>query len=252
VEDRKPGLLRASRALAVLQGPVVLPQGRLLRRRVPRLADAARPWEGTLAGPDPVRLLVLGDSTAAGVGAPTQVVALPGRLADAIRARTGRGVTWRAVGQNGATARDLRERFLAEALADPADLLFLTVGANDALGMRGAGAFARDVRHILNAFDARNPGALVLVSSLPVFGRFGLLPEPLRTALFRHSLALESAARAVVEARPRTLMSADPPPYAEDFWAEDLFHPSASGYRDWAEWAIEEAWGRGLDALAAE
>ncbi len=41
-------------------------------------------------------------------------------------------------------------------------------------------------------------------------------------------------------------MSNDPPPYAEDFWAADLFHPSASGYRDWAEWAVDEAWGRGL------
>ncbi len=232
----------------MLQGPVVLPQGQRLRRTTPRLPDAAPPWQGELAGPDPLRLLVLGDSTAAGVGAPTQQVALPGRLGDELHVRTGRGISWRAVGENGATARDLRKRFLDEALAAPADLLFLTIGANDALAMRSARAFAADVRHILDSFDARNPDAFVLMSSLPVFGRFELLPQPLRSALYRHSLALEGAARAVVDARPRSLMSSDPPPYAENFWAPDLFHPSATGYRDWADWAIDEAWDRGLRA----
>jgi lysophospholipase L1-like esterase len=243
---RRPRLLRASRAIAVAQGAVVLPQGRRLRRATPRLPDAARPWTGELPGPDPLRLLVLGDSTAAGVGAPTQAEALPGHLARELNARTGRGIRWRAVGENGATAADLVARFLGEALEEPADLLFLSIGANDAMGMRAAGAFARDVRRILDAFDERNPGAFVLMSSLPVFGRFSLLPQPLRTALFRHSLALESAGRAVVAARPRAVMSNDPPPYAADFWAEDLFHPGPSGYRDWAVWAVDEAWERGL------
>jgi lysophospholipase L1-like esterase len=230
----------------VLQGPVVLPQGRRLRAATPHLPDAELPWTGELPGPDPVRLLVLGDSTAAGVGAPTQRDALPGRLADALQERTGRGIRWRAVGENGATARDLVERFLGEALAEPADLLFLTVGANDAMQMRGAPAYVRDVRRIVDAFGERNPGAFVLMSSLPVFGRFTLLPEPLRTALYRHGLALEGAARRVLEAREGTHMSDDPPPYAEDFWADDLFHPGPSGYRDWAEWAVDEAWDRGL------
>lgn len=244
--EPRPRLIRASRAIAVAQIPVVLRQGRRLKRSTPHLPDAAMPWAGELAGPRPIRLLVLGDSTAAGVGAATQQEALPGRLADALHARTGRGIRWRAVGRNGATARAIRERFLDEALAEPVDLLFLSVGANDAMTMRGTGSFLRDVRRILDAVDARNPSAFVLMSSLPVFGRFGLLPQPLRTALYRHSLALEAAARAVVERRPNALMSNDPPPYAEDFWAPDLFHPSANGYRDWAEWAVAEAWGRGL------
>jgi lysophospholipase L1-like esterase len=242
-------MLRASRAIAVVQSPVVLTQGRRLKRTTPHLPDAAQPWTGELTGPDPIRLVVLGDSTAAGVGASTQQEALPGRLADALHARTGRGIRWRAVGKNGATARHLVEGYLEEALAEPADLLFLTIGANDAMTMRGAGAYVRDVRRILDAFDARNPGALVLMSSLPVFGRFSLLPQPLRTSLYRHGLALESSARALIARRPNAHMSSDPPPYAGDFWAADLFHPGPSGYRDWAEWAVDEAWGHGIEAL---
>jgi lysophospholipase L1-like esterase len=246
VTDRIPRLLRLSRTLAMLQAPVVLPQGRRLRRATPHLPDAAPPWSGTLPGPDPIRLLVLGDSTAAGVGATTQDEALPGWLGRALHARTGRGIRWRAVGENGATAHDLVERHLDEALGEPADVLFLTVGANDAMRMRGAATFVRDVRRILDAFAQRNQGAAVLMSSLPVFGRFALLPQPLRTALYRHALALEGAARRVVEARPGHVMSQDPPPYADDFWADDLFHPGPNGYRDWADWAVADAWDRGL------
>jgi len=235
-----------------VQSPVVLTQGRRLKRRTPHLPEAALPWTGELTGPAPIRLLVLGDSTAAGVGAATQQEALPGRLADALHARTGRGIQWRAAGKNGATSREIITDYLDDALVEPADLLFLSIGANDAMTMRGAGAFVRDVRRILDAFDTRNPDGFVLMSSLPVFGRFELLPQPLRTALYRHGLALEAAARAVVERRPNALMSDNPPPYAGDFWAADRFHPGPSGYRDWAEWAVDEAWGRGLERLAPE
>jgi lysophospholipase L1-like esterase len=251
VEERRPRLLRISRAIAVALGPVVLTQGRRLRGTVPHLPDAAPPWSGEVPGPDPLRLLVLGDSTAAGVGARTQAEALPGHLARVLNERTGRGIRWRAVGENGATARDIAERYLDDAISDPADLLFLSIGANDALALRGPAAFRRDVRRILDAFAARNPGAAVLMSSLPVFGRFELLPQPLRRTLYRHSLALEGAARRIVESRPRHVMSGHPPPYAPGFFAEDRFHPSASGYRDWAEWAIDDAWDRGLSAGVA-
>jgi lysophospholipase L1-like esterase len=41
-----------------------------------------------------------------------------------------------------------------------------------------------------------------------------------------------------------------PPPYGPDFFASDRFHPSASGYADWAHWAVDEAWPRGLSDIA--
>src|SRR4051812_8842369 len=172
-----PRFLRASRVIAALQAPVVVPQARRLRRSTPHLPDAALPWRGELAGPAPLRLLVLGDSTAAGGGVETQLDGLPGRLAITLHDRLGRGVRWRAVGKNGATTRDLLEGFVDEAFAEPFDLMFLSIGANDALGVRSAAAYARDLRRILNLAALAQPDALVLVSSMPVFGRFALLPE---------------------------------------------------------------------------
>lgn len=237
-----PVLGVVSRVVAVALAPVLLAQSRKLRRDTPRLPDAALPWHGTVAGTaPPLRLLVLGDSTAAGVGADTQDQALPGHLARELAARTGRGVQWLAVGENGATSRDVIERYLDDATTDPYDVVFVSVGANDALGIRSRGAFARDIRSLLTRLRAASPGAVILVSSLPAFFRFELLPQPLKWNLYLHSTSLEAAARRVVAEMPGVHMSPPPPPYTEGFFATDLFHPSEQGYREWAQFAIDDA-----------
>jgi len=266
--------LRLSRAIAVAQAPVLLPQGRRLRRETPRLPDAPLPWSGSVEGSleasvegsvegsanggrasdnggasRPLRLLVIGDSTAAGVGVDHADLGLGGRLAEAVAARTGRSVEWVAAGRNGATARDLRRRFLKPSLAHPTDLVFLTVGANDALAMRSARAFRRDICWIIERTFEAYPHAALLMSSLPAFFRFQLLPDPLKRSLYRHSQALEREARALVAAQPRAHMSPPPPPYTEGFFAVDDFHPSAIGYKDWADFAVEDAWGVGFGRL---
>lgn len=248
-EWRAPRRLRLSRAIAAAQAPVLLGQGRRLRRETPRLPDAPLPWEGTVDGPGGasggggrvLRLLVIGDSTAAGVGVDHADLGLGGRLAEALAARTGRPVHWWAAGRNGATARDLVRQFLRPALERPYDLVFLTVGANDALSLRSARAFRRDIRHIIERTFAAHPETALLMSSLPAFFRFRLLPEPLRRSLYRHSQALEREARELIAAHPRAHMSPPPPPYTDGFFASDDFHPSAIGYKDWADFAVDDA-----------
>lgn len=237
-------LRRASRLAMIPAAAVLVAQGRRLRRDTPRLPDAAAPWTGSHAGPNPLRLLVIGDSTAAGVGAPTQLQALPGNLAREIGAHTGRGVEWRATGRNGATARDLVTTYLDDVTDREWDIVFLSVGANDALGLRPRWAFARDIRMVLTRLRRVSP--TVLMSSLPAFFRFELLPNPLKWNLYLHSTSLEDAARAIVARTPGVHMSPPPPPYTEGFFASDLFHPSEIGYRDWARFAIEDAVAAGV------
>ena len=237
---------RLSRLALLPTGPVLIAQAKRLRRDTPRLPDAAEPWSGSVPGDNPLSLLVLGDSTAAGVGAETQDDALPGNLARELSAHSGRGIQWRAMGENGATARDLIERYLEAATAQSFDVIFLTIGANDALGIRSRGAFSRDIRTLLERLRAASPEAIILVSSLPAFTRFELLPNPLRWNLYLHSMSLEDGARSVVAHTPGAHMSPPPPPYTDGFFATDLFHPSASGYRDWARFAVEDAVAAGV------
>jgi lysophospholipase L1-like esterase len=234
-----------SRVAMIPTAPVLYAQGKRLRRDTPILPDAAKPWTGSVAGPNPLRLLVLGDSTACGVGAATQDEALPGHLSRALQRHWSRGVEWRAMGRSGCTARDLLDDFIDDASADSYDLVFLTIGANDALKLRTRSAFVSDVSELLMRLRSASPTAPIIMSSLPAFFRFELLPQPLKANLYRHSSALESGARAAVDAFPNASMSSPPPPYTEGFFASDMFHPSAKGYRDWADLAIDEAFATG-------
>ena len=232
---------RLSRVAMIPVAPVLYAQGKRLRRDTPILPPAALPWHGTHPGTDPLRLLLLGDSTIAGVGATTQQQGLAGNLGRELGERLGRGVEWRAVGESGATARDLLERFVDEAVSEHFDLAFLSVGANDALGLRSRAAFGRDIRTLVSRLRQASPECTILVSSLPAFFRFELLPNPLKRNLYRHSRSLEAEARRIVGATENAHMSPPPPPYSEGFFASDLFHPSEQGYRDWARFAIDDA-----------
>ena len=227
--------------MAVALAPILLPQARRARRTIPRLPDAAQPWTGTVAGDDPVSILVLGDSTAAGVGADTQDDALPGNLARTLAAAWERGATWRAIGANGATSRDLVRRYLGEATEESYDIVFVTIGANDALALRSRRAFRRDFRTILRRLRSVSPRALILVSCLPAFWQFEALPNPLRYALNLHAHSIEDAARAFVRGEPGVLMSPPAPVYTAGFFASDRFHPSSTGYREWVEFALTDA-----------
>ena len=220
-----------------------------MRRTIPRLPDAALPWAGAVDGPDPLRLLVLGDSTATGVGATTQAEALPGRLAEEFLARFGRGTSWTALGRNGATARDVITDHLVEASSAPFDVVFLTIGANDALGLRSRTAFSRDVRRIVDALRNRNSDALILVSLMPRFDRFASLRNPVRWNLALHASSLDAGARASVAGMENVFAIPKPPPYTETFWATDGFHPGPDGYREWAEFALDAVPPELLDRL---
>ena len=98
-----PWLLTAAKlALA----PVLLWQGRQVRRNALRLPEAEGPREG-VAGTGKVclRVLIVGDSSAAGVGAKNQTQALAGRLSEALSQRLGGAVVWQLIARSGDTTR---------------------------------------------------------------------------------------------------------------------------------------------------
>ena len=87
-------------ALAAPLAPLLWWQGRRVRRITPLLPEPPGRRQGRLAerldGP-PARLLLLGDSSAAGVGAPDQPSALSGQLLARLDSHLTRPLHWRLV-----------------------------------------------------------------------------------------------------------------------------------------------------------
>ena len=232
--------------------PVLYAQGKWVRKQVPRLPHAPEPWEGEAPGPSPVSVLGVGDSTIAGVGVTDARDGLVPQFSLALHEKTQRGVSWRSVGQSGATTKDILRHFLPPLFTAPADVVLVSLGANDAKDLKPLGATVSRFERLLTILHEGHPDALIIFSSLPAFYLFPTLPQPLRAVIYAHAQAIERSIRPMIESYPFAMMSPPPPGYHDTFFAVDGFHPSAAGYRDWARFALDDALERGaLEALGA-
>lgn len=222
--------------------PVIAAQGIWVRSSIKLLPPAAGPTTGTVgdteAG-DPVRIAILGESTAAGCGVGAHDEGFPGSLARIIVERTGRPVEWEAIGQHGATGRRIRYKLLPE-ISQDLTLAVLLAGANDVLSRRTPAQWAEDLGAIVDDLSQR--AEQVVVVGIPPFKTFPSLPGTLRRYLSRGAAAVDEASQRVCAERPRTtfISSTDVMPIGADFFSEDRFHPSAYGYQRWAEAVAEE------------
>jgi lysophospholipase L1-like esterase len=250
--ERANTLHHLARPTGIVLSPLLIAQGKALRKRHPRLPNAPLPWSGRIDGPKPLSLLALGDSTIAGVGVDDAMQGLVAHLARGIYRRTARGITWASYGQRGATVRNVAEQHLPAALekTSKADVVVLSAGANDAMSLRSVSEVEEHMMGTISSLHTHHPHAVFIISSLPAFHLFEAIPQPLRGIMAGHAQMIERRMRPLVERLPYALMSPPPPEYPKDFFAADSFHPSAKGYAIWAEFALKDAESRGaLDHL---
>lgn len=212
--------------------PVLAAQAVQVVRRAARLpeADGARMGE-TGEGP-PLRLLIAGDSSAAGVGVERQEQALSGQLVAALG--RSRRVAWRLEAESGATTRTTIAR-LGALPEQRFDVAVLALGVNDVTRAVPAALWRSRQRRLARLLRDRFGVARIHASAVPPLHLFPLIPEPLRWVLGaqarrfdRQLVALAATEPGLVHVRP------DLAPGPEDF-AADGFHPGAGLYRVWAE-----------------
>lgn len=213
--------------------PVVVAQGAWTRFTIKMAAEATGPVSGTFgdAAGQPLRLAVLGESTAAGCGVETHGEGFTGSLARELAARTNRPVAWEVAGQFGATGRRIRYRLVPKVGTD-LDFAVVLAGANDVLTRCSPQEWRETLGAILD--DLTERAGHVVLCGVPPFALFPSLPSPLRRYLGERGATLDEVSQQVCAERPRTswMSTTDVPP--PEFFSHDRFHPSAAGYRQWA------------------
>lgn len=221
--------------------PLVVWQAYAVRRTAARLEPPTGERRGVAVGglARTLRVVGLGDSIVAGVGADTPAQAVTGAVASALAQRLRANVEWRAIGESGLTAREVRERLLEQAHAEPYDAAVLSVGVNDVTGLTRTATFARELGALLDGLCARAPRAVVAVLGVPPMERFPLLPRPLRDVLGLRARLLDETAAHVVAGQPRCLHF--PVPFdARWTFCSDGFHPGPAGYAAIGEAVAEQ------------
>jgi lysophospholipase L1-like esterase len=227
-------LLHAASTASLALAPLLVLQGRAVRRNTPLLPGAAGPTTGEVAGPTPtLRLLVAGESTVAGVGAPTHDEALTGQLATALAARLGRAVLWHAAGENGATASVVRRRLVPALPAEPFDAVLIALGVNDTLRLRSPARWAADLTALVDAVRERAGPAPIFLAATPPMGRFPALPQPLRAVLGLRANLLDVTAAELAPRLDAVTHLSTSLPVTPTLFCADGFHPGPEGYRQW-------------------
>lgn len=224
-------------ALALL--PLVLPQALWTRRtalRLPPAEGAQTGLAGVEQGGEPLRLLLIGESTVAGVGVEVQEVALAGQLAQALSLRLQRPVAWRACGENGITANEACERLLPLALSEPADLVLLVFGVNDTTHLSSLSRWEGALRALSQRMTAH--GCRVVFTGVPPMQHFSALPWLLRRLLGLRAGLLDGELRRI-SAQEQAQYARLELQFADGYLARDGYHPSALGYRVWGEGLAE-------------
>ncbi len=211
----------------LLRAPVYLAQAALTIARTERLGEAAGPRAGCVgAGPE-LRLLIVGDSSAAGVGVAEQSQALAGRMLAHLAPHA--CVTWELRARSGATVR-AAPGLLAGAGA--CDVAVLALGVNDVLRETRPARFAHRYGALIGMLRTVHDARLILASAVPPLGQFPAFPAPWRDHLGRRAARLDAELHAVCLATGAVHVPFDIP-LSPQMLARDGFHPGAPIYAEW-------------------
>lgn len=182
---------------------------------------------------EPIRALLIGDSTAVGYGVKKREQTPAAQLAEGLSHVLDTPISMRSEAVVGASSIDLLDQIEAAVDHKP-EMAFILVGAND---------IRRQVRPSIAAArlgvavrTLRETGAEVVVGTVPDMGTIKVILPPLRNVVRHWSRRLARAQTvAAVDAGARVVSVGDlmGPLFiklGDGFFGEDRFHPSAAGY----------------------
>lgn len=219
-----------SRALKLALAPLLVAQAVATRRRAPVLPEAEGPREGRLGEGERLALLIVGDSSAAGVGVATQADALAGHLTRTLADAAHRRVHWQLVARSGITTVQALE-LVRQVRPMPAEIAVAVLGVNDVIdqvsparAVQQRAALADWLRH---AAGVRH----VVFAPLPPVHRFPLLPQPLRHVMGADARAHDEAMARWAATREDVSHVPIELPLGPEHMAADGFHPGEPVYR---------------------
>ncbi len=183
-----------------------------------------------------LRVAVLGDSsvTAPGVAGPDEiwVTIICDRLSES------RHVILQSFAIGGSCAADLIKEQMDAAIEFEPDIIFVSVGANDAIKGVPRRQFEDNLDHLISGLVVT--GAVVIQSGVGDLGSIPRLYPPLSNMISRRAHVFDRAHWRIAERHGTAVVhqrSDNSGPWYEDrrLWSADLFHVSAAGHARWAE-----------------
>jgi lysophospholipase L1-like esterase len=212
--------------------PVLWLQARHVRRTVPHMPEPPGHRTGTAGQGSLMRLLVAGDSGAAGVGAVSQEQALCGHLVR--RLSRHHTVEWCVLAANGLDSPGLM-KLLRDTPTASYDVVVLSMGANDATGLCAPMQWAQWQNSLAALIADRFAPKLLVHSAVPPVHACKALPQPLRWFMGRWARKMNTALAQQLADQDQRTLHWHPETTTSAGMAMDGIHPSSDGYSVWAD-----------------
>ena len=164
--------------------PIIYLQGRSIKKRVPRLPEAEGTEGVSLGGNNrSLQVLLIGESTIAGVGVATHKEGFCGTLADELADKLQASISWKVYARSGYTAQRIKEKTLPRIVETTADLIVIGLGGNDAFTLNSPGKWGLHVRSLIIALKRRFGETPIVFINMPPIKAF-----PAFTSLIKFSI----------------------------------------------------------------
>lgn len=224
--------------LMIILSPILIIQGIWTRKTTLRLPEPDGVRFGKEGEGGSIRLLILGDSAAAGVGVSTQKLALSGQVIS--RLSTKYSVQWELDAKNGRTTQDTITILLNKE-PDVFDTVLISLGVNDVTSRVSAADWIEQCSQLVDILQNKFSVKRIIWSDLPKMEKFTAMPQPLRWAIGERKNYLRTALvnwieqKAGVELLEFPDVFNSPTEKIEDWIASDGYHPGEKVYALWAE-----------------
>ncbi len=212
--------------------PLLVAQALAMRARVARLPEAGGARDGEQGRGPLLRLWVLGDSSAAGVGVENQAQALVGHLVPALARYAKARVQWHLLARSGVTSAQCLAMLDDVAHAHHnADIAVVALGVNDVVDQVPSHSAVHARESIANRLRNVHGVAHVVFTPLPPVHQFPGLPQPLRWVAGRDARRHDEAVARWAGTRSDVSHVPIDLPLNAGVMAADGFHPGEAVYR---------------------
>lgn len=221
-------------SLKILAAPLLIWQGLRVRKHALILPEPTGPRSGVTAHRSknaPLRLLIVGDSAAAGVGEKTQTTALLGQLVQRLSQHT--TVEWDLIARTGGTTATTTQ-WLRDTRAKPYDAVVVSLGVNDVTRQVPLQKWLNQTATFLDLLTTKFSAKRIYTVNLPPMGKFPVLPQPLRHIIGLRVDRFDAAMAEYQATRPEITRLTMDLPNDPTLMASDGYHPGQKIYALWA------------------
>lgn len=215
--------------------PLLVYQAKQIRKSTPKL-----PSQSSLLtlGQGDNHILLLGESTVAGVGASSPAHSLAGNFYRLL----GESYQIETIGKKGLRVKEALALYLQhrQDQTQKSNGVILFLGANDCFLLTSPDAFKKEVKFLIHQIQMTTSAQWIYLAAIPPVHLFPAFSKRMQAFLQLQRNYLQVELEKIAASHPTVIYQEIPMDLQPDFFSEDGVHPSDLGYQKIAELAFEK------------